>query len=90
MSFTFNFANIYDGLFIKMYEQDCTPGNIKNIIDTVSVKSNGHTYKANTEMLVKNSLLNFIPDIFNLPIMADFVNIMYGNGNGKIYKKQKS
>lgn len=90
MSLTFNFANIYDGLFIKMYEQDCTPGNIKNIIDTVSVKSNGHTYKANTEMLVKNSLLNFIPDIFNLPIMADFVNIMYGNGNGKIYKKQKS
>jgi hypothetical protein len=73
-----------------MSEKDMTPGNIKSIIDTLEVTSNGQVYKANTDMLVKNNLLNFLPDIFNLPIMTRFVNIMFGNENGKIYKYQKS
>ena len=73
-----------------MSEKDITPGNIKGIIDTLEVTSNRQVYKANTDMLVKNSLLNFLPDIFNLPIMTRFVNIMFGNENGKIYKYQKS
>lgn len=90
MEFTFNFVNINDGLFVQMSEKDMTPGNIKGIIDTLEVTSNGQVYKANTDMLVKNNLLNFLPDIFNLPIMTRFVNIMFGNENGKIYKYQKS
>lgn len=90
LEFNFNFVNINDGLFIQMSEKDMTPGNIKGIVDTLEVTSNGQIYKANTDMLVKNSLLNFLPDIFNLPIMTRFVNIMFGNENGKIYKYQKS
>ena len=90
LEFNFNFVNINDGLFIQMSEKDMTPGNIKGIVDTLEVTSNGQVYKANTDMLVKNSLLNFLPDIFNLPIMTRFVNIMFGNENGKIYKYQKS
>ena len=90
LEFNFNFVNINDGLFVQMSEKDITPGNIKGIIDTLEVTSNRQVYKANTDMLVKNSLLNFLPDIFNLPIMTRFVNIMFGNENGKIYKYQKS
>lgn len=90
LEFNFNFVNINDGLFVQMSEKDMTPGNIKGIIDTLEVTSNRQVYKANTDMLVKNSLLNFLPDIFNLPIMTRFVNIMFGNENGKIYKYQKS
>lgn len=90
LEFNFNFVNINDGVFVQMSEKDMTPGNIKGIIDTLEVTSNRQVYKANTDMLVKNSLLNFLPDIFNLPIMTRFVNIMFGNENGKIYKYQKS
>lgn len=90
LEFNFNFVNINDGLFVQMSKKDMTPGNIKGIIDTLEVTSNRQVYKANTDMLVKNSLLNFLPDIFNLPIMTRFVNIMFGNENGKIYKYQKS
>ena len=88
MEITFEFMELTNGLFVQMAKKDCTPANIKALIDEQEVKNGTNTYKANTDMLIKNSLLNFLPSIFSLPIMTRFINTLFGNENGKIYKYQ--
>jgi hypothetical protein len=88
MEITFDFMELTNGLFVQMAKKDCTPANIKALIDEQEVKNGTNTYKANTDMLIKNSLLNFLPSIFSLPIMTRFINTLFGNENGKIYKYQ--
>ena len=78
-----------DGIFLQLSKLDMTRANIIAIIKKMHVVSDGQTYEASTEMLVRNSLLNFLPEIFKIPLVTGFINLLYGDEHGKIYTMSK-
>lgn len=78
-----------DGIFLQLSKLDMTRANIIAIIKKIHVVNDGQIYEASTEMLVRNSLLNFLPEIFKIPLVTGFINLLYGDAHGKIYTISK-